>query len=89
MEKHQFTSAEVLAIVRRGLFAIDDLYEGKPAPWFNLVKCAVKKHITAEDDPMLYTFLDDIEENLEINPEAAIRVLGKLLMLVSTIETKD
>ena len=89
MEKHQFTSAELLTIVRRGLFAIDDLYEGKPAPWFNLVKRAVKKHITAEDDPMMHTFLDDIEENLEINPEAAIRVLSKLLMFVSTIETTD
>ena len=89
MEKHQFTSAELLTIVRRGLFAIDDLYEGKQSPWFNLVKSGIKKNITAEDDPMLYTFLDDIEENLEINPEAAIRILNKLLMFVSTTETTD
>jgi hypothetical protein len=85
MEKHQFTSAELLTIVRRGLFAIDDLYGGKQPLWFNLVKRDIKKHITPEDDPMLYTLLDDIEENLEVNPEAAIRVLNKLLMFVSTI----
>ena len=89
MEKHQFTSAELLTIVRRGLFAIDDLYEGKTVLWFNLVKRDIRKHISAEDDPMLHTFLDDIEENLEINPEAAIRVLNKLLMFISTLETKD
>ena len=89
MEKHQFTSAEVLAIVRRGLFAIDDLYEGKTVLWFNMVKRDIRKYISAEDDPMLHTLLDDAEENLEINPEATIRVLSKLLMFVSTIETKD
>ncbi len=87
MEKHQFTSAELLTIVRRGLFAIDDLYEGKT--WFNMVKRDIRKYISAEDDPMLHTLLDDAEENLEINPEAAIRVLNKLLMFISTLETKD
>ena len=85
----QFTSAEVLTIVRRGLFAIDDLYGGGQKMWFSLVRRDITKHIDIEDDPMLYTLMDDIEENLEINPEAAIRVLSKLLMFISTIETKD
>ena len=89
MEKHQFTSAEVLTIVRRGLFAIDDLYNGKTLLWFNLVKREIRKHIDIEDDPMLYTLMAEIDENIEINPEAAIRVLSKLLMFVSTLETKD
>ena len=89
MEKHQFTSAELLTIVRRGLFAIDDLCEGKQSPWFNMVKREIRKYIGAEDDPMLHTLLDGIEENLEINPEAAIRILNKLLMFVSTIETTN
>ena len=89
MEKYQFTSAELLTIVRRGLFAIDDLYGGGQKMWFSLVKRDIRKHIDIEDDPMLHTLLDDSEENLEINPEAAIRVLSKLLMFVSTIETTD
>jgi hypothetical protein len=89
MEKHQFTSAELLTIVRRGLFAIDDLYEGKTVLWFNMVKRDIRKYISAEDDPMLHTLLDDAEENLEINPEAAIRVLNQLLMFISTIKTID
>ena len=89
MAKHQFTSAELLTIVRRGLFAIDDLYEGKPAPWFNLVKREIRKHIAIEDDPMLHELLDDVEENLEINPEATIRSFNQLLMFISTIETTD
>lgn len=89
MEKHQFTSAELLTIVRRGLFAIGDLYEGKQSPWFNLVKRDIQKHISIEDDPMLYAFMAEIGENLEINPESAIRILNKLLMFVSTIETTD
>jgi len=88
MEK-QFTSAEVLTIVRRGLFAIDDLYEGKTVLWFNLVKRDIRKYISAEDDPMLYALINEVDENLEINPEAAIRVLNKLLMFISTIETTD
>ena len=89
MEKHQLTSAEVLTIVRRGLFAIDDLYGGGQKMWFSLVKRDIRKHIDIEDDPMLHTLLDDIEENLEINPEAALRVLSKLLMFISTIGTTD
>ncbi len=89
MEKHQFTSAELLTIIRRGLFAIDDLYGGGQKMWFSRVKRDITKHISAEDDPMLHTFLDDIEENLEINPGAAIRILSKLLMFVSTIEATD
>ena len=89
MEKHQFTSAELLTIVRRGLFAIDDLYGSGQQLWFNLVKRDIQKHISIEYDPMLYTFMAEIDENLEINPEAAIRVLSKLLMFVSTIETTD
>ena len=59
MEKHQFTSAELLTIVRRGLFAIDDLYDGKTVLWFNMVKCDIRKHIDIEDDPMLHTLLDE------------------------------
>lgn len=89
MEKHQFTSDELLTIVRRGLFAIDDLYYGKKTMWFNLVKHAIKKNISAEDDPVLHAMLKDIEENLEINPEAAIRGLDSLLMFLSTIETQQ
>jgi len=85
----QFTSAELLTIVRRGLFAIEDLYGGKTVLWFNLVKRDIRKYISAEDDPMLHTLLDDAEENLEINPEAAIRVLNKLLMFISTLETTN
>ena len=89
MEKHQFTSAELLTIVRRGLFAIDDLYEGKQSPWFSRVKRDIRKHIDIKDDPMLYALINEVDENLEINPEAAIRVLNQLLLFVSTIETTD
>ena len=89
MEKHQFTSAELLTIVRRGLFAIDDLYGGGQKMWFSLVRRDITKHIDIEDDPLLYTLMDEIEENLEINPEHAIRVLNQLLLFVSTIETTD
>ena len=89
MEKHQFTSAEVLTIVRRGLFAIDDLYGGEQELWFNIIKRDIQRHISIEDDPMLYTLMAEIDENIEINPEAAIRILNKLLMFVSTIETTD
>ena len=89
MEKHQFTSAELLAIVRRGLFAIDDLYGSGQQLWFNLVKRDIKKHIDIKDDPMLHELLDDVEENLEINPEATIRSFNQLLMFISTIETTD
>ncbi len=87
MEKHQFTSAELLAIVRRGLFAIDDLYGSGQQLWFNLVKRDIKKHIDIEDDPVLYALINEVDENLEINPEAAIRALNKLLMFISTIAT--
>ena len=89
MEKHQFTSAELLAIVRRGLFAIDDLYGSGQQLWFNLVKRDIRKHIDIKDDPMLYANINEVDENLEINPEAAIRALNKLLMFVSTIATTD
>ncbi len=89
MEKHQFTSAELLTIVRRGLFAIDDLYGGGQKMWFSLVKRDITKHIDIEDDPLLYTLMDEIEDTLEISPGAAIRILNKLLMFVSTIETTD
>ena len=85
----QFTSAELLTIVRRGLFAIDDLYGGKTVLWFNLVKRDIRKYISAEDDPMLYALINEVDENLEINPESAIRVLNKLLMFISTIETTN
>ncbi len=87
MEKHQFTSAELLTIVRRGLFAIDDLYGSGQQLWFNLVKRDIKKHIDIEDDPVLYALINEVDENLEINPEAAIRSLNKLLMFLATIET--
>ena len=87
--KKQFTSAEVLTIVRRGLFAIDDLYNGKTLLWFNLVKREIRKHIDIEDDPMMHELLDEVEETIEISPGAAIRILNKLLMFVSTIETTD
>jgi hypothetical protein len=89
MEKHQFTSAELLTIVRRGLFAIDDLYGSGQQLWFNLVKRDIRKHIDIEDDPMLYALINEVDENLEINPEHAIRALNKLLMFVSTIATTD
>lgn len=89
MERHQFTSAEVLTIVRRGLFAIDDLYGGNQSPWFNIVKRDIRKHIDIKDDPILYALINEVDENLEINPEAAIRALSKLLMFVSTLETTD
>ena len=89
MEKHQFTSAEVLTIVRRGLFAIDDLYGSGQQLWFNLVKRDIRKHIDIEDDPVLYALINEVDENLEINPEAAVRALNQLLMFVSTIETTD
>ena len=89
METHQFTSAEVLTIVRRGLFAIDDLYGGKQDLWFNIVKRDIQRHISIEYDPMLYTLMAEIDENIEINPEAAVRALNQLLLFVSTIETTD
>jgi len=89
MEKHQFTSDELLTIVRRGLFAINDLYGDGQQLWFNLVKRDIKKHISAEDDPVLYALINEVDENLEINPEAAIRALNKLLMFISTIETQQ
>ena len=89
MEKHQFTSAELLTIVRRGLFAIDDLYGSGQQLWFNLVKRDIRKYISAEDDPMLYALINEVDENLEINPEAAIRALNQLLLFVSTLETTN
>lgn len=91
MEKHQFTNDELLTVVRRGLFAIDDLYDGNAnaVTWFNLVKRFVNKYITREDDPLLYMLLGDIEENIDINPSAAIRSLNKLLMFLSAIEAID
>lgn len=57
--------------------------------WFNLVKRDIRKHIDIKDDPMLYALINEVDENLEINPEAAVRILNKLLMFVSTIETTD
>lgn len=89
MEKHQFTNDELLTVVRRGLFAIDDLYEGNAnaVTWFNAVKRFVNKYITREDDPLLYMLLGDIEEHIHTNPEAAIRSLNKLLMFLADIET--
>lgn len=89
MEKHQFTSAEVLTIVRRGLFAIDDLYGSGQQLWFNLVKRDIMKHIDIKDDPMLYALINAVDESLEINPEAAIRALNQLLLFVSAIPTTD
>ena len=77
-----------MTIVRRGLFAIDDLYGGKTALWFNLIKREIRKHIDIEDDPLLYTLMDEVEENIN-NPGVAIRILSKLLMFVSTLETTN
>lgn len=91
MEKHQFTNDELLTVVRRGLFAIDDLYGGyaNAVTWFKLVKKFVNKYITREDDPVIYILLVDIEEHIYTNPEAAIRSLNKLLMFLSSLEIID
>ena len=63
MEKHQFTSAELLTIVRRGLFAIDDLYGGGQNVWFIWNQARDQKHISAEDDPCTHVWMDKLRRS--------------------------